>query len=286
MNRFTMAVLACVGAATAANAAPLYLKITADNHYALYSSTSNVFSYHGGNEIGAGGSPGTYNWSLPETYNINVGDRVFIAAWSDDSVAQGLLAEGPMKARHELTERDRQLRVDPLGQRLGEEAQVLLESGLAQLNAREREVLAGRFFWPTPQGWLLIVYVGLMPSFVSQLSFMRGVELIGPARASVGALRCLDVERGHSGTTPSVRCLGGGVEGALGRGHSRECPARAAFRAPVCAESLAVPLRPRVREAGLAGAAGASADDGEGARRDPHRHRLAHRPRRPGGAHL
>jgi RNA polymerase nonessential primary-like sigma factor len=35
--------------------------------------------------------------------------------------------------------------VDPLGQRLGEEAQVLLESGLAQLNAREREVLAGRF---------------------------------------------------------------------------------------------------------------------------------------------
>jgi hypothetical protein len=93
MNRFTMAFLACVGAATAANAAPLSLKITADNHYALYSSTSNVFSYHGGNEIGAGGLPGTYNWSLPETYNINVGDRVFIAAWSDDSVAQGLLAE-------------------------------------------------------------------------------------------------------------------------------------------------------------------------------------------------
>ena len=47
------------------------------------------------------------------------------------------------------------------------------------------EVLAGRFFWPTLQGWLVIVYVGLMPSFVSQLSFMRGVELIGPARASV-----------------------------------------------------------------------------------------------------
>ena len=93
MNRFTMAVIACVGAATAANAAPLYLTITADNHYALYSSTGNVFAYHGGNETGPGGSPGTYNWSLPETYNINVGDRVFIAAWSDDSVAQGLLAE-------------------------------------------------------------------------------------------------------------------------------------------------------------------------------------------------
>jgi len=35
--------------------------------------------------------------------------------------------------------------VDPLGLRLGEEAQALLEAGLAQLNAREREVLAGRF---------------------------------------------------------------------------------------------------------------------------------------------
>jgi RNA polymerase nonessential primary-like sigma factor len=35
--------------------------------------------------------------------------------------------------------------VDPLGQRLGEEAQLLLESGLAQLNKREREVLSGRY---------------------------------------------------------------------------------------------------------------------------------------------
>ncbi len=47
------------------------------------------------------------------------------------------------------------------------------------------EVLAGRFFWPNARGWLIIVYVGLMPSFVSQLSFIRGVELIGPTRASV-----------------------------------------------------------------------------------------------------
>ena len=46
-------------------------------------------------------------------------------------------------------------------------------------------MLAGRFFWPTPAGWLIVLYVGLMPSFVSQLTFMRGVELIGPARASV-----------------------------------------------------------------------------------------------------
>ena len=35
--------------------------------------------------------------------------------------------------------------VDPLGLRLGEEAQALLEHGLAELTAREREVLAGRY---------------------------------------------------------------------------------------------------------------------------------------------
>ncbi len=35
--------------------------------------------------------------------------------------------------------------IDPLGLRLGEEAQQLLEAGLLQLNTREREVLAGRF---------------------------------------------------------------------------------------------------------------------------------------------
>ena len=47
------------------------------------------------------------------------------------------------------------------------------------------EVWAGRFFWPTPLGGLLLLYGGLMPSFVSQIMFIRGVELIGPARASV-----------------------------------------------------------------------------------------------------
>ena len=58
-------------------------------------------------------------------------------------------------------------------------------AALVSLPLLAAEVLAGQFFWPTPVGWLILVYVGLMPSFVSQLTFMRGVELIGPARASV-----------------------------------------------------------------------------------------------------
>ena len=67
--------------------------ITADNHYALYSSAGNVFSYHGGNELGPEGSTGGSNWSVAESYQFTAGDYMYIAAWSDDSVAQGVLGE-------------------------------------------------------------------------------------------------------------------------------------------------------------------------------------------------
>lgn len=58
-------------------------------------------------------------------------------------------------------------------------------AALASLPLLAAEVATGRFFWPTLQGWLILVYVGLLPSFVSQILFIRAVELIGPARASV-----------------------------------------------------------------------------------------------------
>ncbi len=47
------------------------------------------------------------------------------------------------------------------------------------------EVAAGDFFAPTATGWALIVFIGLVPSLVAQLSYMRGIELIGPARAGL-----------------------------------------------------------------------------------------------------
>ncbi|WP_336486346.1 DMT family transporter [Methylobacterium nigriterrae] len=43
----------------------------------------------------------------------------------------------------------------------------------------------GRLVWPTGQGWAIVVFVGLGPSLISQLFFMRGVEMIGPNRAGV-----------------------------------------------------------------------------------------------------
>lgn len=48
------------------------------------------------------------------------------------------------------------------------------------------EIATGAAKWPTTlNGWLLLLYIGLGPSFISQLAFMRSVELIGAGRAGV-----------------------------------------------------------------------------------------------------
>lgn len=47
------------------------------------------------------------------------------------------------------------------------------------------EALQGTLQWPTPKGWLVIAYITIFPSFLSQIFFMRGVELVGPGRAGV-----------------------------------------------------------------------------------------------------
>ena len=47
------------------------------------------------------------------------------------------------------------------------------------------EVALGKAFWPTGKGWALALFVALAPSLISQLFFMRAVELIGPGRAGI-----------------------------------------------------------------------------------------------------
>ena len=47
------------------------------------------------------------------------------------------------------------------------------------------EIVSGGFIWPTWKGLLALAFVALGPAFVSQLMYMRGVELIGPGRAGV-----------------------------------------------------------------------------------------------------
>lgn len=47
------------------------------------------------------------------------------------------------------------------------------------------EIWSGALQWPTAKGFAVLMYVGLFPSLVSQIFFMRGVELIGPGRAGL-----------------------------------------------------------------------------------------------------
>lgn len=49
------------------------------------------------------------------------------------------------------------------------------------------EMTAGTVQWPTPEGWALVVFIAVFPSFLAQLAFMRAVQLIGPGRAGLFA---------------------------------------------------------------------------------------------------
>lgn len=47
------------------------------------------------------------------------------------------------------------------------------------------EAWSGAASAPTATGWAVVAFVILFPSFIAQLMFMRGVQLIGPGRAGV-----------------------------------------------------------------------------------------------------
>lgn len=58
-------------------------------------------------------------------------------------------------------------------------------AAVTSLPALGYEIATGTAQWPTPKGWLIVLFIALFPSCLSQIFFMRGVELIGPARAGV-----------------------------------------------------------------------------------------------------
>lgn len=47
------------------------------------------------------------------------------------------------------------------------------------------EIWSGNAFWPSAKGWAILAYVAIGPSFLAQLLWMRGIALIGPARAGL-----------------------------------------------------------------------------------------------------
>jgi drug/metabolite transporter (DMT)-like permease len=64
-------------------------------------------------------------------------------------------------------------------------AAVALAACLTSLPPLALEFVSGDVVWPSSKGWLILLYIGIFPSFVAQIFFLRGVDLIGPARAGL-----------------------------------------------------------------------------------------------------
>lgn len=47
------------------------------------------------------------------------------------------------------------------------------------------EVARGAALWPDLEGWALVAFVGIVPSLLCQMAYMRAVQLIGPNRAGL-----------------------------------------------------------------------------------------------------
>lgn len=56
---------------------------------------------------------------------------------------------------------------------------------LASLPLVLLEGALGHLLWPTANGWLIVAFTVIFPSFLAQIFFIRGVALIGPGRAGV-----------------------------------------------------------------------------------------------------
>jgi drug/metabolite transporter (DMT)-like permease len=60
-----------------------------------------------------------------------------------------------------------------------------LVAALTSLPLVAFEAWRGTLAWPTAKGWAITLWVAIFPSCLSQLLFLRGVDLIGPSRAGV-----------------------------------------------------------------------------------------------------
>ena len=58
-----------------------------------------------------------------------------------------------------------------------------LVAGLTSLPLLAAEMAMGRFFWPTAQGWGVIAFVAVFPSLLAQIGYIKGVAMVGAARA-------------------------------------------------------------------------------------------------------
>src|SRR3546814_12373815 len=64
-------------------------------------------------------------------------------------------------------------------------AMLALSAMLSSLPLLAIETWVGRLLLPSPVVWAVLVYVVVFPSFISQLSFLPAVDLVGPWRAGL-----------------------------------------------------------------------------------------------------
>ncbi len=77
------------------------------------------------------------------------------------------------------------LRKRPAVSSLGFFAVMAVAATLTSIPLAVAEYANGTMLWPNWKGWLLVIFIGLGPSLLAQLLFMRGVQLIGPVRSGI-----------------------------------------------------------------------------------------------------
>ena len=77
------------------------------------------------------------------------------------------------------------LRQRPAASSLGFFAVMAAAAAITSIPLALIEFANGASLWPDWRGWLLVIFIGLGPSLLAQLTFMRAVALIGPVRSGV-----------------------------------------------------------------------------------------------------
>jgi drug/metabolite transporter (DMT)-like permease len=75
------------------------------------------------------------------------------------------------------------LRNRPETSSLGLFTALALAAFLATVPLTLTEIATDQLIWPSADGWIIVGLITLLPSFIAQITFIQGVELIGPGRA-------------------------------------------------------------------------------------------------------
>ena len=76
------------------------------------------------------------------------------------------------------------LRNRPKVSGIGFFALVAMAAFITSLPLLGLEMAIGEAQWPTVEGWTIVAFIGICPSLLAQLFFLKAVELIGPGRAA------------------------------------------------------------------------------------------------------